>query len=354
MNATWSQENVVPSQCFEKYFHDTVVSADDFGGMSKEYYNPFIKKDLSKTLFDKAVAKSQLQKASIDTQTGGAGTAGNALIPVYPDRQIVDRTDKEIVLRYLMPRRAVMGQTYDYNALTAKGGADWHQENASIPESVDTYVRSSVYIKYLYAKGNISGPSIAAMKGYIDPQQLDLTVKTKAMIEAEEDMIINGDSATYPNQPNGLIKTITTNTTNLSSTYPTLAQLRAEFATSYNNNGSISLAVTDATTLNYVKGLLGSFQNQPLQPTEGVMGFGIPGSFEWDGVLFVRSRFMPTTTNGKRILNLDMRYLFMAELQGMTFEMKYSENDNYPYLLKEYVAFVNTFEASCTMMYGII
>jgi len=354
MTAKWSSENIVPTQCFGKYFHDIQPENDEFGGFSKEYYNPFIKKDYSKTLFEKSIERAKMTKASIDTQTGGAGTAGTALVPVYPDRQIVDRTDKEIVLRYMLPRRAVMGATYDYNALTAKGGADWHQENASIPESVDTYDRASVAIKYLYAKGTVSGPAIAAMKGYIDPQQLDLTVKTKAMIEAEEDMIINGDASTYPNQPNGLIQTITTNTTNLSSAYPTLSQIRAEFATSYNNNGSVTVAITDASTHNYVKGLLGSFQMQIKDPSTERLGFGINGAFEFDGVMFARSRFMPTTTNGKRILFLDMRYIFIAELQGMTFEIKMSENDNYPYLLKEYLTFVNTFEASCTQMYGII
>jgi len=353
MTAKWATENIVPTQCFSKYFHDTNVEKDEFGGFSKEYYNPLMNKDYSKTLFEKSVSKSRMQKASIDTQTGGAGTAGTALVPVYPDRQITDRTDKEIVLRYMIPRRAIMGATYDYNALTAKGGADWYQENAGIAESVDTYDRQSVAVKYLYAKGTVSGPAIASMKGYIDPQQLDLTVKTKAMLEAEEDMIINGDASTNPNEPSGLTKTITTNTTNLSSAYPTLSQIRAEFATSYNNNGSIDVAVTDSATHNYIKGLLGSFQQQPKDPSTDRLGFGINGAFDFDGVMFVRSRFLTTTTGSKRILFLDMRYIFIAELQGMTFEIKYSENDTYPYLLKEYLTFVMTFEATSTQMYGI-
>ena len=61
-----------------------------------------------------------------------------------------------------------------------------------------------------------------------------------------------------------------------------------------------------------------------------------------------------TTGSGKRILFLDMRYIFVAVLQDLTYEEKYNENDNYPYLLKEYLTFVNTFEAASSQIYGIL
>ena len=63
---------------------------------------------------------------------------------------------------------------------------------------------------------------------------------------------------------------------------------------------------------------------------------------------------MPTTASAKRILFLDMRYIFFAVLQEMTYEIKYNENDNYPYLLKEYITIVNTYEGASTQLYGIL
>ena len=80
--------------------------------------------------------------------------------------------------------------------------------------SVDTYDRTSIAVKYLYADGLITGPAIAGMRGFIDPTQLDLGVKTDSIYEAEEDALINGDASTSVLEPSGLIKTITTNTTN--------------------------------------------------------------------------------------------------------------------------------------------
>ena len=338
-------------KCFAKSFDENVlkISDDDFGGQSAEYYNPSM--GVSKT---SELYKSKIAKASIDTQTGGPGTAGTALIPVYPDSQVVDRTIRETPLRNMLPRRAIKGLTYDYIPKTSQGGAVWAAENASIADQVDVYDRVSVGVKFLYAKGRITGPSIAAMRGFIDPSQLDLASKTKAIREAEEDMIINGDASTNPEEPTGLIVGITTNTTNKSGASVTLADIRAELTTTFNANGDVTVAVTDAATHNYIKGLLLDIQRNVENPSEAVMGFGIPGAFDFDGVMFIKDKFMPTGGSAKRILFLDMRYIFMAVLQDLTYEEKYDESDRYPYLLKEYLTFVNTFEASCSQIYGIL
>ena len=319
------------------------IGKDTMGGYSKEYFNPMSRID----------KRMDIAKASIDTQTGGAGTAGTALVPVYPDPNVVNRTIRETPMRNMTMRRAVKGLTYDYIPLTAKGGAFWAAENGSLEVVDDSYERVSVGIKFLYAKGLVSGPAIAAMRGFIDPTQLDLGVKTDSIYEAEEDAFINGDATTNPLEPSGMIKQITTNTTNLSGGYPTLALIRAEFATTYNANGVVTIAVTDATTHNYIKGLLLDLQRQVSNPSMDMMGFGIPGAFDFDGVMFIRDKFMPTGASAKRILFLDMRYIFFAVLQDLTYEEKYTDQDGWVYLLKCYETIVHTFEASSSQMYGI-
>lgn len=336
----------------EKNFEDGFsgalkMSTDEFGGQSVEYCNFWTKNNKIDSLKKAFIAK-------IDTQTGGAGTAGTALVPVYPDPSIVDRTIKETPLRNLVPRRAMKGLTYDYIPLTSKGGAVWAFENAAIADQVDVFDRVSVPVKYLYAKGRTSGPAIAGMRGFVDPQAIDLAIKSTSILEAEEDALINGDAATNPEEPSGLIVSITTNATNMSGTQPTLAQLRAQIALSVNNNGNIQLAVTDITTHNWVKGLLLDLQRQVTNPSMATLGFGIPDAFEFDRLMFISDKFMPTGASAKRILFLDMRYIFIAELQPLTYEEKASENDSYVYLLKEYLTIVVTHEAAQTQMYGIL
>jgi len=336
------EEGFSVEKCLAR-FNAGQIDKDSFGGYSKEYYNPMNRVD----------KRMDIAKASIDTQTGGAGTAGTALVPVYPDPNVVDRTVRQTPLRNIVPRRAVKGLTYDYIPLTSKGGAFWAAENGSLGVVEDSYDRVSVGIKFLYAKGLISGPAIAAMRGFIDPSQLDLGVKTMSIYEAEEDALINGDSSTYPLEPNGLIKSITTNTTDRSGGYPTLALIRAELATTFNAKGFPTIAVTDATTHNYIKGLLLDLQRQVSNPSEAVLGFGIPDAFEFDQLMFIKDIFMPTGASAKRILFLDMRYIFFAVLQDLTYEEKYTDQDGYVYILKEYLTVVNTFEAASSQMYGI-
>lgn len=298
-------------------------------------------------------AASIFKAGSINTQTGGAGTAGTAMVPVWVDPNIVDRTVREQPLLNIVQRRAMKGGTYDYVPLTNKAGAVFRPENATIVDQEDTYTRESVPVKYLYAKGRVSGPSIAQMRGFVDPQALDLSVKTTSMFEALENAIINGDASTTPAEFNGLITSITTNTTNLSTSLPTLAQLRAEMAASFNSNGQVTLGVTDKTTHNYIKSLLLDLQRNVTNPSQAVMGFGIKGAFEFDDVMFIPDKFMPTASGSRRILFLDLRYIFLAVLQDMTYEEKYNEDDNYPFLVKWYGCLVVTHEAACTQMYGI-
>lgn len=340
---------------FDAAFDASVVkiSRDDDGGESLEYYNPMKRKNLSSQVYRAKAEKSALAKASIDTQTGGAGTAGTALIPIYPDPKFVDRTIRETPLRNMIPRRAVRGLTYDYIPKTSQAAAVFAYENATIADQVDVYDRVSVGIKFLYAKGRVSGPSIDAMRGFVDPTQLDLASKTKAIREAEEEAIINGDASTNPEEFTGLITGITTNTTNMSGNYVELADLRSEMTTTFNANGDVTVAVTDKATHNYIKGLLLDIQRNVENPSMDMMGFGIPGAFDFDGVMFIADKFMPTGASSKRILFLDMRYIFMAVLREMTYEEKYDESDRYPFLLKEYLTLVLTFEASSSQIYGI-
>ena len=326
---------------FEKSF-GTAVSNDE------TYYDPWMGVDKRKE-----IGQHLLEKASVSTTTGGAGTAGYALIPVWVDPQVVDKTRRLTPLVELIPRRATKGTTYDYNVMTAKGGAAFLGEDAPLADQTDTYDRATIAIKYLYAVGRVTGPAIAGMRGFNDALSMDLQTKIRSVKEAEENEIVNGNTTTNPNGYQGLIQTISTNTTDLSSAYVTLTIIRTELATTCNANGIVTLAVTDAGTHNYIKGLLMDYQRFIERPTDADMPFGISDAFMIDGVTFIKDRYMPTTSNSRRILFLDMRYLFMAVLQEMTYEELAKTNDSNKYMLKVYEALVVTFEGAMSQIYGI-
>ena len=108
---------------------------------------------------------------ALTSTTGGEGTAGYALVPIYVDPRIVDVTRKFTPLVELIPRVTNQGLTADYNKITAKGGGYTAYEDAALPETTDTYDRASVSIKFLYAVGRITGQMQAAMPSYILDQQ---------------------------------------------------------------------------------------------------------------------------------------------------------------------------------------
>lgn len=335
----------------QERFEAGEIPKDDFGGYSKEFYNPWNRVDTRVDII-KSYSEKAVQKASFDSQTGGAGTAGYAFVPVWPDPKVVDRTAKLYPFRLMVPRRAIRGLTYDYNALTAKGGANWRAENASIPIDTDTYDRFTIPVKFLYASGLLSGPVIAATTGFVDPKALDLGTKMTSIYEAEEEALINGDASTSVLEPSGCIKLIATNTTNRSGNYATLPLIRAERTTAFNAKGIITLAVTDASTHAYIKGLL-TDQQRNIELAKENLGFGIPGSFGFDSILFIEDIFMPTTAAGKRILFLDMRYLFFAVLMEPTYEEVNTNQDGWKFRIKEYLTIALTHEATCTQMYGL-
>jgi len=302
------------------------------------------------------IGKSQmLAKQSIDTSTGGAGTAGFAMIPVSVIMEVIDQTRAETPLVEMFARRANRGMTHDFNKLTAKGGANFRFEDGALPDDEDTYDRASVPIKFGYSVGRVTGPSIAGWMstGRGSAVAQDLAVKTQAIKELEENTIINGDLSTNPEEYDGLIQGISTNTTNLSGVAVTLADIRAEIATTFNAFGRVTLAVTDASTHNYVKGLLQDFQRQPAPPAEGLK-FGIPGAFQFDELTFIKSQYMPTTSAARRILCLDMRYIYMAVLLDVTYQELAQTNDSNKYMLKVYEALVLTYEGSSSQIYGIL
>ena len=327
------------SQAEAGYLFDSVFGKA--GVMEEElYYAPMQKIDKRQE-----IGKAWLAKApSIDTTTGGTFTEFG-MLPAFIDPQIVDRTIRETPLVALLPRRAIRGRSYTFNALTVKAGAQFLGDDAPLADQVDTYTTTNVVMKYLYAVGRVTGPAQASASGFINLMAEDIRVKTASINEALEDEIINGDTAVDALGFDGLRASITTNTPSSAGGNITLANLRTDMNTSFEANGLIDLVVTDGSTFNIIKGLLQDFQRNVERPV-GRLDFGIPDAFTFDGALFIKDRFMPIVAASREILYLDTRYVFLAVLQDMTFEELAKANDSQKYIIKWYGALIVNFEAA--------
>ena len=120
-------------------------------------------------------------------------------------------------------------------------------------------------------------------------------------------------------------------------------------ATIFQAKGRTDLAVTDAFTLNKIKGLLMDYQRS--MPMAG--SYGIPESFMFDSTNVIKSQYMPTTSGSRMILFLDTRYIFLPVLQDVTYTELGLTNDSKKYYLKWYGALVLQFEGSSGQIYGV-
>lgn len=313
------------------------------------YYSPMQgidkRKDMAKTY------AANIQKApSIGHTTGGTVTA-YGLMPSFFDPAVVDRTVRQTPLVRLLPRRAVRGRAYVYNAVTAKAvptagtaGEGFKGDDAALADDVDTRTAVSTVMKFAYVIGRVTGPALSSGEGFLNLLAEDIRVKTAAMNEILENEIINGATATNALGFNGLRAAITTNTTANGGAAITLDQIRDDMNTMFEANGNVDLVVSDGSTHNTIKGLLMDFQRNVERPSPE-MTFGIPDSFMFDGALFIKDRFMPTTAASREIMYLDLRYVFLAVLQDVTFEELAKTNDSQKYMLKWYGSLIVTAEA---------
>jgi hypothetical protein len=275
------------------------------------------------------------------TQTGGAGTAGYALIPVYVDPDIIDRTRREIPFIEMLPRRATQGLTYDYNFISALTNAVTLNEDASLDDLTDTYDRASTNMTYIYSTGRVTGPTIAARKGYVDALNLEVQNRTIGLKRYEDQLCLQ-TAATSP-EMSSLNDLISTNQTALGGAL-TISAIRTELAQCRDAGGVINLIVLTNTLSNSLKGLMMDYQRW-VDTTK--IAWGIE-TMSFDGIPVIVDRYVPTGY----VYLLDMSVIFMAVLQDIVYEELAKTNDSVKFTLKAYEALICRAEAFCSILTG--
>jgi len=298
---------------------------------------------------------------ALNTQTGGAGTAGYALVPIFVDPRVVDTTRKFTPLVELVPRVTNKGMYADYNQITAKGGGFVAAEDGALSETTTTYDRQSTPIKFLYAVGRVTGPAIAAIPSYIlggldangsgagnngsfmdqastNAKQMEVLVKTREIRELEENLIINGDASTTAEEFSGIIKLMgATNTVDKNTAALALADIDTAIKNAFDDGGRPNLAVCSSGVYTDLLGLL-TAKIGYLQPVQEVFwGFStIVVNTMVGQVPVIPSMFMSNVSGSKAMYFLDMSVVEMRVLQDLTYEELAKTNDSEKFMLKVY------------------
>ncbi len=316
-----------------------------------------------KSTMDKGMAS--IQKKALGPETGGAGTAGYALVPIYVDPRITDQSRKWTPLVEMIPRVTNYGMTADYNIITAKGGGYTANADAALPETDDTYDRQTESIKFLYSVGRVLGPAQAAMPSYMlegfnptgtgmgqgtfsnqgapNAKQTEVLVKARALKELEENLIVNGDDDTDATQFNGIVDLQgTTNQKDLSSAALTWDDVEDTIQYAFDDGGRPKIAVASSSVVTDLrKIMIDNFNFRPSDLNQGAeLPFGIPPQLVLQTMVgpipVVPSMYLSNTSGSKQIFFLDTDYIEMRVLQDMTYEDLAKTNDSSKFMLKIY------------------
>ena len=307
------------------------------------------------------------QKA-LESTTGGAGTAGYAMVPIYVDPRIVDVTRKFTPLVELIPRVTNQGLTADYNKITAKGGGYTAEEDAGLAETNDTYDRTSVPIKFLYAVGRVTGQMQAAMPSYIlegfqptgeglgggspfspagvpNAKQLEVIMKAREMRELEENLIVNGSINSDATQFDGIvIQQDTTNVVDLDGAALTWDDIETAVRTAFDNGGRPKLAVASSAVVQDIRKLIIDLFRYNPSDLGGSLPFGVSAAIVLQTMVgpvpVIPSMYLLNTSGAKQIYFLDTDFIEMRVLQDMTYEDLAKTNDSQKFMLKIYEALI--------------
>ena len=309
------------------------------------------------------------------TTSGGAGTAGYAMIPVYVDPRVIDTTRKYTPLVELIPRVTNQGMYADYNKITAKGGAFTAAEDASLSETNTTYDRASTAIKFIYAVGRVTGPSIAAQPSYVlagmmpgsgatgafsdqsasNALQQEVLVKTREIREKEESLIVNGDASTTSTDFSGVVTLMsTTNTVAKGTTALELGDINTAIQYAFDDGGRPNLAVCSSGVYTDLLGLLTQKIGYLKAEAEVFWGFTTIVLHTMVGSIpVVPSMYLSNASGSKAIYFLDMSVVEMRVLQDMTYEELAKTNDSKKFMLKVYEALIIKNTSFCSSITGI-
>lgn len=343
-----------------------------FGAMPNQtvYQDPYgLKSGVQVDRRDFVNSAFQIGMKAHETTSGGAGTAGYAMIPVYVDPRIIDQTRKYTPIVELVPRVTNMGMYADYNVITAKGGAFVAAEDGALSETNTTYDRKSTQIKFLYAVGRVTGPSIAAQPSYVlqgmlpgsgsigpftdqsapNAKQQEVLVKTREMRELEENLIVNGDTATDANEFDGIVKIMgATNTVDKNNAALSLDDINLAVQYAFDDGGRPNLAICDSATYTDLLGLLTQKIGYLKAESQVFWGFTTIVLHTMVGSIpVVPSMFLDNTGGSKSIYFLDMSVVEMRVLQDLTFFELARTNDSEKFALKVYEALIIKNENFC-------
>lgn len=334
--------------------------------------------DMRKGWADK-IEENLTQLKSMGTTIGGTGLTDNVLIPIAYRNELIDLTRKQTPLSFVIRSVTNQGIVAPYKQVTSKPTAFFARENATLTSSEPEFDVLSETIKYMYAKGSVTGPLNAAAPGFNlmgvmpsqsgDPRgsfgnanagnanQINILIQARALLELEEETIINGDKTTNAEEFDGIVAIMsTTNTVAKGSTALNLDDYTTAARLAYEDGGYVNFGFCDTVTYQKTLNLINAKVSlRDFAETEeyGFTAIKLRTGFSSGAIPLVPSRFLSTTAGSQAAYLLDLSVWEKRVLQDMTYEKLGKTKDSDEFFLKKYMCLIcmaTAFNGSITAM----
>jgi len=266
-------------------------------------------------------------------------STGSYLIPEVVDNAIRDYATKEPVLANVVNRVPWATNTYFIRRRDALPTATWSTDGGSLPAATQsTYAKVSKTVKYLYTRGEVTGPMQKAAGSLYNALALEVEAHSRALIEK-----LSTDIATATGGSDditGILHQIDTeDSMNWGSTgsgvvsggAATLSLAKIDEAIDA-ARGEVDLIVTSRAVRRKINALLQA-QQQFVDRTEVAAGFRV---LAYDGMPIVTDLHWETNTDILFIRRADAKLLVH---QDFTFEELAKTKDSTDFMIKGYFGF---------------
>lgn len=278
-----------------------------------------------------------------------ASTAAAYLIPETIDGAIRDFASKSPTMYNAVAKRPWASQTYFIRKRLSIPTASWSIDGGPLPSATQsTYGRTSATVRYLYTRGEVTGPMIAAAGSTFDALGMEIEMHQQAIVERLSTDIVTANGGS--NDIKGILYQITDDSSLYTANggagqivdgggaYLTLNMIdkAIDAATLTSGMGiagpGATLAVTTRPVLRMINSLLQD-QQRFMNTTEIAAGFRVQ---TYDGLPFVVDNHWQDNT---KILFLDASRATLLVHKDWTYEELAKTKDSVDFFIKGYFGF---------------
>jgi len=266
-------------------------------------------------------------------------SSGSYLIPELVNEAIRDYASKEPVLANIVARVPWATNTYFIRRRVALPSASWSTDGGSLPgASESTFEKKSKTVKYLYTRGEVTGPMQAAAGSLYNAMALEVEAHQRALVEQLSTDIATATGAS--NAIEGILHQIDTNdemnwggtgTGVVSGGGSAITLLKIDEAIDA-ARGEVDIMVTSRAVRRKINALLQA-QQQFVDSVEVAAGFRV---LTYDGIPIVTDLHWETDTDILMFRRADAKLLVHKDF---TFEELAKTKDSVDFMIKGYFGF---------------